>query len=68
LGRRNFLGDTGQRLTRQFFGGNLKITRTVRGPGFCFTYENARKIARTMRGKKSELCVKVAVSLSGDVP
>jgi hypothetical protein len=31
----------------------------VRGPEFWFTYENARKIARTMRGKKSGFHVRM---------
>jgi hypothetical protein len=43
-------------LLRQFFGGGLEISRMVRGPTFRFTYEHARKIARTVRGKKSEAC------------
>jgi hypothetical protein len=36
----------------EFFGGDFKIARTVRGRVFCFTYESGRKIARTVRGKK----------------
>jgi hypothetical protein len=39
----------------QLFGAILKIARMVRGRAFCFTYESGSKIARTMRGKKSDL-------------